>query len=223
VPADKNYDKTWNAFDALDTSHAAFDYPSASDDDLEEEHLNGPELGQTNAVTERRGIRGAGQPVRGAPQASSMKELHADLITHPFGPFNNGKEFTLARWFIEHQITKSAFDDFPRLDWIDASDIFDSFDQLRSKTDKLCPELGADSWMTGTIEFDAMSGSVTYYYRDPMAIIKHLLLQPAFANYWQFAPHKEFSSDGGRVYTEMHTADWWWDTQVCFILLQLVY
>jgi hypothetical protein len=40
-------------------------------------------------------------------------------------------------------------------------------------------------------------------------------LQP-YAEYFIFAPLRCFKSDTPlkRLYTEMHTADWWWETQV---------
>jgi len=36
-----------------------------------------------------------------------------------------------------------------------------------------------------------------------------------------YAPRREYDHNGTRIYTEMHTADWWWDLQV--LLCSLFY
>jgi hypothetical protein len=40
--------------------------------------------------------------------------------------------------------------------------------------------------------------------------------QPAYAEHLIYAPQRCFNSDTQpkRFYTELHTADWWWETQV---------
>jgi hypothetical protein len=40
--------------------------------------------------------------------------------------------------------------------------------------------------------------------------------QPAYAEHLMYATQRYFNSDmqPKRLYTEMHTADWWWETQV---------
>ena len=40
---------------------------------------------------------------------------------------------------------------------------------------------------------------------------------PAFKDYMSFAPEKRFadSAHKTRLYTDMKTADWWWEIQVC--------
>jgi hypothetical protein len=43
--------------------------------------------------------------------------------------------------------------------------------------------------------------------------MSYLLRQPMFDGHLHYAPTRQFA-DGGRQYSEMHTADWWWNTQV---------
>lgn len=49
---------------------------------------------------------------------------------------------------------------------------------------------------------------------NPVVWIQHLLGQSAYSNDMVYAPNWEFNSAGERVYSELHTADWWWDIQV---------
>ena len=53
-----------------------------------------------------------------------------------------------------------------------------------------------------------------YYVRDLQECIEYLLRQRAYAADLVYAPIREFGEKGQRIYTEMHTADWWWDVQV---------
>jgi hypothetical protein len=46
--------------------------------------------------------------------------------------------------------------------------------------------------------------------------MRWLMRQPAYAEHFIYAPQRCFNSDmpPKRLYTGMHTADWWWETQV---------
>ena len=52
--------------------------------------------------------------------------------------------------------------------------------------------------------------------RDPVECVSELLGNPAFKDYLKYAPERvyEDAERNTRVYDEMWTADWWWDTQV---------
>ena len=56
------------------------------------------------------------------------------------------------------------------------------------------------------------------YFRDVIACIKALFADPELAQYLVTVPEKHFTdgSDGKRtrMYHDMHTAKWWWSTQV---------
>ena len=52
--------------------------------------------------------------------------------------------------------------------------------------------------------------------RDPVECLKELMGNPMFKDSLEYAPQKHFMDEEGtnRVYDEMWTGDWWWDTQV---------
>ena len=56
--------------------------------------------------------------------------------------------------------------------------------------------------------------TTTFYYRNPLYCIRYLVRQVAYRSDMVYAPIREYDSSGERLYSEMHTADWWWDTQV---------
>ena len=58
---------------------------------------------------------------------------------------------------------------------------------------------------------------IKYWSRDIINSMRWLMWQPAYAGHFIYAPQHCFNSNTRpkRLYTEMHTVDWWWETQVC--------
>ena len=56
---------------------------------------------------------------------------------------------------------------------------------------------------------------INYWSRHIIKSMRWLMGQPAYAKHRIYAPQRCFNSDTPpkRLYTEMHTADWWWETQ----------
>jgi len=57
---------------------------------------------------------------------------------------------------------------------------------------------------------------IIYWSRDMIKSMKWLMRQPAYAEHLLHAPQRFFDTDMPlkRLYTEMHSADWWSETQV---------
>ena len=53
----------------------------------------------------------------------------------------------------------------------------------------------------------------TVLYRDVLDCIKHLLAHPPFRDELIYSPIQQFNVHGHRIYSDLHTADWWWTTQ----------
>ena len=54
--------------------------------------------------------------------------------------------------------------------------------------------------------------------RDPVECVRELLGNPALKDYLKYSPVRVYEDSEGksRVYDEMWTGSWWWDTQVNF-------
>ena len=65
-----------------------------------------------------------------------------------------------------------------------------------------------------------MTEQLELFYRDPVECVKELLGNPAFSHVLHYAPEQiyEDSSCTERIYNEMWSANWWWETQVRCIL-----
>lgn len=54
------------------------------------------------------------------------------------------------------------------------------------------------------------------YYHDALECVRRLISKPGFEKHLVYEPQKEFkdTTERERVYGEMWTCDWWWETQV---------
>jgi Plavaka transposase len=67
-------------------------------------------------------------------------------------------------------------------------------------------------------EGNLMSEELELWKRNPVECVQELLGNPSFKEHLAYAPEHVYKDAGGktRIFDEMWTADWWWDTQVSF-------
>ena len=53
--------------------------------------------------------------------------------------------------------------------------------------------------------------TTTFYYRNSLYCVRYLVRQVAYISDMVYTPIQEYDSSGERLYSEMHTADWWWN------------
>lgn len=79
---------------------------------------------------------------------------------------------------------------------------------------------GNAPWQTSTFTVDHQPSGTktehTLHFRDPVECVKYLYSNPVFVDHMKFAPERHFFDEEmeHRVYNEMNTGDWWWETQV---------
>jgi hypothetical protein len=61
------------------------------------------------------------------------------------------------------------------------------------------------------------------YFRDALECIRALFSDPEFAPVLVFLPERHYSDaqKTERLFHEMHTGSWWWDTQVCCFMVMV--
>jgi Plavaka transposase len=143
-------------------------------------------------------------------------------LRDPWYPFNDETEYKLARWFVETEVPKRKINEFFNMGLSplegDASTHFASADGLWKKVAKMSH---SDLLMfkEKTVDFGIPNTKASpMFYRDPVKLLKYILKQPAYARDMVWNPVREFDSLGRRVYSELHTADWWWEEQVSTFL-----
>ena len=61
-----------------------------------------------------------------------------------------------------------------------------------------------------------LTEDIELWHRDPVECIKQLMENPAFKNKQSYEPWRVYRRNdySNREYSEMWTADWWWEMQV---------
>jgi hypothetical protein len=141
--------------------------------------------------------------------AESIYSKHMSGNWNPWSPFYNEKEYELVQWFIEHDLSKTAIQDYTKLKSGKKNcRSFRSADECWSLIE--CSEFGLrpESWRV--IEFEGKK----VYTRDILACIRLLLAHLPFKEDLEYSPIKYFDSTGRRIFNEISSGEWWWQTQV---------
>jgi hypothetical protein len=209
IADDNPYDDNWQQ-DATSVTTPVPPWNSdVESDPEEEEELVPPSVSGSDAATGPRieTYLSAGEPIERLVSSNVPIEDR-----NPWSPFRSAHDFKLARWFIENATPKTGIDKFFNMGLAASDGSFSSGHTLRKLISKMDIDIGENSWSTQEMEF--CGSTETLYYRNPVQIISYLLRQRAYVNDLVYAPIREFNTDGERVYSEMHTAEWWWETQV---------
>ena len=101
-------------------------------------------------------------------------------------------------------------------------------DQLHAAIDAI--PLGSAPWKACTVKYTGplplhgdvpswMTDEHELFYRDPVEVIRNQLQNPAFDGHIDYAPYKEFGSDGERRWSNLMSADWAWKQAVVSLSL----
>ncbi|KAF8415030.1 hypothetical protein EV426DRAFT_579132 [Tirmania nivea] len=140
-----------------------------------------------------------------------------------FQPFQNALDFKLARFLYETHVPKAQIDMFFKDGFLgqniyseksrtDANLRF-SFRSASTLYQKIDQMITDPPWKNGFVDFN-LAKNMEFWYRNILESLKYLLRRKSFAPYMCWAPVKQFDTQQERVYTEMNTASWWWDTQM---------
>ena len=159
-----------------------------------------------------------------ASMAESMSESMSESISDPdnfWRPFESRQDYALAQWFLESGSSDGDIDKFFRdvhLQPFRKGCSFDSAKSLRYKMQNMRGGGIDGGWTRQSFQThnpEPGAGLRTYHviYFDIMGIIKAFLAHKPFDTSLHYRPIRQRNANGARVYSEIHTADWWWETQ----------
>ncbi len=142
----------------------------------------------------------AGEPVREYPFSAQRSEQYNHLY-----PFLNARDYKLARFFTMSKVPKSRINIFFQDNIISPSNVenptseisFRSGYTFYKQTAKMVEE--QPPWQSGYVEF-----------RSILHCIQYLLRQRAYVEHMLWEPVQVINTNGDRIYSEINTADWWW-------------
>jgi hypothetical protein len=83
--------------------------------------------------------------------------------------------------------------------------------------------IGGVSWESVSLVYSApkpddalpwMENEYTIWYRDPHALLKDMLGDPMFMDYFDYAPLRKYDANGDRQYENFMSGDWAWKQAV---------
>jgi Plavaka transposase len=137
-------------------------------------------------------------------------------------PYNCRQQFRMARRNIFPRISTLAqiknnlvgsFSD--RLHTIERRRRFSSTKDFMNRLDEIAERY--TSWKEGSFESDVGDGGKKVHrmwYKDTLAVLQEILGDVTLRDEMVWGPKKQFDGEGNRVFSEMWTANWWWDQQL---------
>ena len=207
-----------------------------SPEENEEQHLSDIESVASNSETDTMDFDipeptifpGAGSILRGSQRFQNLEE-------HLWSPFSSKLDFQLARWFIESRTPKEHVQRFFKGGLQPLGTHLNSAYSVFETVDRMEWGLGIGSWKEGRVNFNCDAQSpfsndteirdneelqTKFFFRDPVECVRYLLGQPCFSQDTVYTPVLEFNAEVSpqRVYSEMDTAEWWWEVQESLML-----
>ena len=138
-----------------------------------------------------------------------------------YEPFANASDYSLALWFYKTKQTMNDLNMFfqdPLLSKQREGLSYKSAAEWDQKMHRIPYGIENDQWSKSTISSKALAlgipqATYTIRYRNVLSVVKFLIGFTPFRDEMSYAPIKLFTPQGLRAYNEMHTGDWWWETQ----------
>ena len=161
----------------------------------------------------------AGDAVSKKPRNSKSHKTYGSKFqnseSNPYAPFSDRINWEIARWAKLRGPSSTAFSELLGIDGLQEK-LALSYKNTRELNKIIDEDLPGTLPKFRCKSTPVLGESVDLYYRPIMECIQALLGNVEFANELVFSPERHYSDEDCtiRVYHDMHTGKWWWDTQV---------
>ena len=138
-----------------------------------------------------------------------------------YHPFRDEADYALAHYFARTRQSKTSINSYlndPRISTGPQRPSFRNADEWRALLEAIPSGIPDEEW---TVENFRIKGEVegvqrreySIYFRDIERVIRFLMGHRPFMDNLTYAPVRRYGNSDARIYTELYTADWWWETQ----------
>jgi hypothetical protein len=176
-----------------------------------------PDQGSLHAVDVNAALCGSTSPLYGSTSHIERADSASDEALALFHPFSSEAEYAQASWWVTNRTLNRAINAWlsdPRLQKMYTSHFTcRNAREVREKLLKGHNQAGGSlpQWTSTVITVDGRQ--LRLHHRNALDLISLLIGHVPFKDDLFFSPIRQYSSTGARVYDELHTANWWWDTQ----------
>ena len=144
-----------------------------------------------------------------------------ELDDNPWYPFSDAYDFKAARFFLTSDNFDVAIRQFYNEGLARPPDSYNpitprmtSAESFKRRLELMDKVMSSSKWNCGEVLYPRDRKTTKFYYRDIATLIRHIIRQPYVAEHLVFLPQKDYDSDGNRLFSGLHTAEWWWEEQV---------
>ena len=158
-------------------------------------------------------------PIGSPPQRwsipASNQAQHSDATGSVFAPFTSYLDFRFGLWAKMRGPSSTAVTELLKIpgvtDKLKLS--YKTSQELNKIIDTCIPSIRPQFVRT---QVEVGNRLYDFFFRDILECIRALFADPEFAPYLVFEPELHYSDEKKqtRLYHDMHTGRWWWDTQV---------
>ncbi|KAG1884424.1 hypothetical protein F4604DRAFT_1878757 [Suillus subluteus] len=136
-----------------------------------------------------------------------------DGTENPYAPFHSQMDWEIARWAKLRGPSSTAFSDLLSIDGV-SERLCLSYKNARELNRIIDTQLpGRPKFRREQVVIAGEAFDI--FYRDVIKCIKDLFGNPDFADFLVFAPERHYTDadETVRLFSDMHTGKWWWNTQ----------
>ncbi|KAJ6533473.1 hypothetical protein B0H19DRAFT_1213945 [Mycena capillaripes] len=148
------------------------------------------------------------------PAYTQYSEFIPDGVNNPWAPFTSQIDWEVAKWAKLRGSTSTAFTDLLSIDGVPEA-LALSYKNSRELNQIIDHELPEGRPTFSRQEIVVGGEAFDVYFRPVVDCIKALYGDPEFAQDLIFMPERHYTDADKtiRFYHDMHTAEWWWQTQ----------